>query len=165
VWEGPNKDIFFIWLLWSDQPPGKRPWFSSWPMLNLLLMLKRYILKTYLNKLAHEYNFFPVLCAHVRWPKSITKFHIRSWTRSSKALIRASWDTWLNYHQLKAQEFPVSWKWHMRNLTIEKTLINFLGPRSADLGWTPGLQSFLPPHRFQNAAEWSFGTWRKIIQR
>ncbi len=24
-----SKDIFFIRLLWSDQPPGKRPWFSS----------------------------------------------------------------------------------------------------------------------------------------
>jgi hypothetical protein len=30
-------------------------------------------------------------------------------------------------------------KWHMSNLTIEKTLIEFLGPRSADLGSTPGL--------------------------
>jgi len=129
-------------------------------------MLKRYILKTYLNKLPHEYNFFLVLWAHVRWQKRITNFHIRSWRRSRKALIRASYDTWLSYHQLKAQDlkFPVSWK---MTQAISQLRNYWLIIWDLDLKTWDRLQvcSLFYHHKvFKMQLNERFGNWRKISQ-
>jgi len=52
-----------------------------------------------------------LFCAHMFVGKRASQiFTLEAEQGFSKALIRASYDTWLNYHQLKAHEFPVSWK-------------------------------------------------------
>jgi hypothetical protein len=82
-----------------------------------------------------------------------TNFDIRGWTSSSKAVIRASYDTWSNYitrSKHRIWGFRCRGKWHISNLAIEKTLIVFLGPRSED--WGP--DSSLVCGRFTTTRLW-----------